>query len=197
MINLWFLLEEISMKNTLDILLPKLIDAKQFIYSLHVHDGCHDLIKSIPNKINASKNLPNTYIVILIDQDNHDCTSLKQQINQMFIDKNVENKLIRIVVHELESWFIGDMSAIAKAFDKPAISALQNKKQYRNPDELPNPKQIIINLFKNHNINKYNPNSSSKKIAPYLTVEENKSISFHQFIIGLNNYMNRLKLPNY
>jgi hypothetical protein len=189
MIHLWFLLEEISMENTLTHLLPKIIDPKQFTYSLHKHNGCNDLIKSIPKKISGAKKIPNTYIVVLIDQDNHDCINLKSTIDEMFVKENIEHKLIRIVVRELESWFLGDLQAVSKAFEKPTIAKLQNRKEYRNPDENVNPKQLIKNLFKQYNIGEYKENRSSQEIAPFLDIKNNKSISFKQFINGLNKYI--------
>ncbi|MFT5163871.1 MAG: hypothetical protein ACI9FJ_002468, partial [Alteromonadaceae bacterium] len=39
--------------------------------------------------------------------------------------------LIRIAVHELESWFLGDLTAVGKAFHDPKLAAKQQGKKFR------------------------------------------------------------------
>jgi hypothetical protein len=57
--NLIFLLEEPSIKNVLEQLLPKIIPS-ELTYICIAHQGKQDLAKSIPTKIKAFQYNPNT-----------------------------------------------------------------------------------------------------------------------------------------
>jgi hypothetical protein len=68
-----FLLEESSIENVLEELLPKLIPP-EIRYKCISHQGKQDLAKSIPIKLKAfKKSSPNTKFIIVHDQDSHDC----------------------------------------------------------------------------------------------------------------------------
>jgi len=109
--RLEFLLEEISMKNVLQILLPKILPPGyeyESNYFLRPHEGKSDLQKSIPNKIKAFSNFPGPVIfIILHDQDSNDCIKLKNELTRLFKSERKFSYLIRIVCRELESWYLG------------------------------------------------------------------------------------------
>ncbi len=185
--NLIFLLEEPSMKNVLEEILPKIIPEQSFICI--AHQGKQDLAKSIPIKIRAFKTSPHTQFIIVHDQDSHDCQKLKAELLQICQTAGQNNPMIRIICHELESWFLGDLVAVEKAYNlKPnTLSRHQNKKKYRNPDQLNSAKQELKNL-----VQEYYPATHSKKIAPYLSLTDNKSKSFKVFIQGIQNVIKNL-----
>ena len=78
--DLIFLLEEPSMDNVLNEILPKIIP-NQISFICIPHQGKQDLAKSIPNKIRAFKQFsPKTQFVIVHDQDSNDCKELKSEL---------------------------------------------------------------------------------------------------------------------
>lgn len=111
--DLVFLLEERSMKELLEVLLPRIIPETITFKCIH-HEGKQDLEKSIPRKLKAWKTAGK---FIIRDQDSGDCKEIKQQLKNLSNNSGRSDTLIRIVCHELESWFLGDLAAVEKAFD--------------------------------------------------------------------------------
>ncbi|CAD5971434.1 hypothetical protein PA905_33530 [Planktothrix agardhii CCAP 1459/11A] len=181
--DLIFLLEEPSIKNVLEEILPKIIP-EQISFICIAHQGKQDLAKSIAIKIRAFKTSPHTQFIIVHDQDSHDCQKLKAELLQICQTAGQNNPMIRIICHELESWFLGDLEAVETAYNlKPnTLSKHQNNRKYRNPDQLNSAKQELKNL-----VREYYPATHSKKIAPYLSLTDNKSKSFKVFIQGIQN----------
>jgi hypothetical protein len=185
MYNLVFLLEEPSMKNVLEALLPQIIP-EDITYICIAHQGKQDLTKSIPTKIKAFQSEPKPRFIILHDQDSNDCQQLKTELREICQTAGANNVLIRIICHELESWFLGDLAAVEVAYNLPknSISKQQNKRKYRDPDHLGAAKQDLKNLVK-----EYYAGTHSKKIAPYLSLTDNKSHSFQIFIQGIQKLL--------
>ncbi len=83
MITLVFLLEDQSMKELLEGLLPRILPQHpQMEFLLIPHRGKADLDKSIPRKLRAWGE-PRPHFVILRDQDSADCVALKQRLLSM------------------------------------------------------------------------------------------------------------------
>ena len=184
--DLIFLLEEPSMKTVLEIILPKLIP-EHISYICIPHQGKQDLCKSIPKKIKAFQFKPETKFIIVHDQDSHDCKQLKSQLLKICQNTGNQNILIRIICHELESWFLGDLAAVEKAYVlKPgSLSQQQNNRKFRDPDQLNSAKEELKKL-----VTEYYPGTHSKAIAPYLSLTENKSRSFQIFLDGIKKILN-------
>ena len=174
--KLVFLLEERSMKELLDILLPRLLP-KGISFQTVPHSGKSDLEKSIKRKLNAWAE-PDVAFVIVHDQDSNDCRTLKQQLTEMCTDCG-KPFLVRIPCHELEAWYWGDLKAVSLAYGKD-ITKLQNKKTYRDPDKIGNPKQEL----KKH-IPALGQIDGARKIAPLMDVKNNTSHSFQVFVDGV------------
>jgi hypothetical protein len=186
-----FLLEESSIENVLNELLPKLIPPK-ISYICVSHQGKQDLAKSIPRKLKAFKNFsPNTKFVIVHDQDSHDCQKLKKELLEICKNASDAQVLIRIICHELESWFLGDLAAVAKAYNLNSLSQKQNNRKYREPDQLNSAKQELQKLVK-----EYYAGTHSKRIAPHLSLTENRSRSFQIFIQGIKNVVEVIENPD-
>jgi len=182
--HLVFLLEEISMKAVLDIILPKLLPPDVTFRTIK-HEGKTDLERSIPIKLRAYRT-PDTHFVVLRDKDSSDCVQVKQRLAQLCRQNGRPDTLIRIVCHELESWFLGDLAAVEKAFNKTNISGLQQKAKYRDPDQLANPVQELKKI-----VHEYQKLGGSRDIAPHLDFTKNKSHSFNMFISGLHGLIDR------
>ncbi|MGN7456380.1 DUF4276 family protein [Paenibacillus pasadenensis] len=182
-----FLLEEISMKAALDELLPKVIPP-QVAFMTIKHEGKSDLEKSIPIKLKAFRT-PHTYFVILRDKDTGDCMEIKNRLKSLCEKGGRPDTLVRIVCHELESWFLGDLQAVEKAFSQEGLSELQEKAKYRDPDRLANPAQELGKLVP------YRKLAGSRAISPFLSVDDNKSRSFQVFISGIHSLLKKADHP--
>lgn len=110
------------------------------------------------------------------------CKQLKSELVKLCQTAGKPDAMIRIICHELESWFLGDLKAVEKAYnlEENTLSKQQTNKKFRNPDQLNSAKQELRNLVK-----EYYPGTHSKKIALYLSLEKNKSRSFQVFVNGI------------
>jgi hypothetical protein len=104
--KLVFLLEEPSMREVLNVLLPQLLP-QEVGFQLITHKGKQHLEKAILYKLRRWQT-PNTHFVIVCDQNSDDCIKLKQRLKDLCQQAGKPDALIRIVCHELESWFLGD-----------------------------------------------------------------------------------------
>lgn len=176
------LVEEPSMEECLRNLLPKIVSAKWKLdenYFIRKHQGKSDLKKSIKTKLQGFKYFHEPVsVIILHDQDSADCKSLKNEIKQLCnnYDKPL---LIRIVCRELESWYLGDLPAIEKAYPNFKSEKYKNKSTLRNPDSL-NAKDYLTHLLP-----EYREIQSSREISMHFEILTNKSESFRQFINGV------------
>jgi hypothetical protein len=175
--KLIFLLEELSAKEALDIILPKILP-KGVEFLCIPHNGKSDLRISIPRKL-QSWTEPNVKFVIVLDNDLNDCKKLKTELKETARSCNKEDTLVRIICPELESWFLGDLAAVERAFGVD-LSKKKNKAIYRNPDNIQNAKQELRKL-----IPQYQQISGAKRIAFEMSLGENKSRSFRVFVEGV------------
>ncbi|RKZ88641.1 MAG: hypothetical protein DRR19_12305 [Candidatus Parabeggiatoa sp. nov. 1] len=173
-----FLLEEESMSEVLSILLPRLLPP-QVDFRLIYHNGKQELEKAIPYILRRWQ-APHIHFVIARDQNSDDCVKLKQRLKQLCQKAGQPDALIRIVCHELESWFLGDLTAVEKAFNLKGLAKQQDKKKYRDPDRLANAAEELQKLVKN-----YKKLSGACAIAPHLDLTNNRSHSFQVFISGV------------
>ena len=174
--KLVFLLEERSMKELLDRLLPNILP-ESVTFQTIPHDGKTDLQKSLPIKLKGW-NEPDTAFVVVHDQDSNDCMELKQNLVKLCQGYG-RRFLIRIPCHELEAWYWGDLDAVGKAFGKD-LSALNRRKKFRDPDRIGNPKQELKRLFPD-----MGQIEGARKIAPFMDIEKNRSHSFRVFVSGV------------
>ncbi len=187
------LVEELSMKEFLQIVLPKYLHTPWMLnenYFIRSFEGKNDLQKNIPNKI---KVLSNKFqepvgIVILRDQDNSDCRIIKSNLLRLCKENGNCPRLVRIVCRELEAWYFGEFEAIAKAYPNFKINNYINKSKYRNPDTI-NASYELKRILPD-----FQKVRSAKKNAPYISVENNKSKSFHQTIKGISEFFDSLNV---
>ena len=174
--KLVFLLEESSMKELLDILLPRILPENIEFITIP-HSGKNDLKKSIPNKLRGW-NEPNVRFVVVHDQDSNDCYALKKELQELCEDYD-RSVLIRIPCRELEAWYFGDLNAVSEAFGVN-LTKLKNKKKYRNPDEIQNAKKELQKLLPD-----YGQREGARKIGKYMDIDHNSSRSFQVFVEGV------------
>ena len=170
-----FLLEEESAKVMIEGILPKLISTEIPIRFI-VFEGKQDLDRQIMRKLKGYNNREARF-VILRDQDASDCIHVKNNLKNKCIAANKPDAVVRIACRELESWYLADLTAVEKAYPIIGISELQNKKKYRNPDNLGKPSVELKNL-----VPEYQKVNGSRKIAEFIDVDNFRSTSFKNFI---------------
>ena len=81
---------------------------------------------------------------------------------------------------------MGDLAAVEKGLSLAKIAKLQNKAKYRDPDKAVNPCDELIKLTNDV----YQNVIGSRKIAPFLSLTNNKSRSFNALVTGLQKLLN-------
>ena len=171
-----FLLEEGSMKEVLDILLPRILPAGVSFKTIP-HSGKSDLQQSIPRKLKVWRQ-PDVKFVIVQDQDSGDCVTIKTFLKELS-EPYGRKVLIRIACRELEAWYFGDLNAVSLAYGKD-VRPLALKSKYREPDRIGNPKEELRKLFPKHQ-----QLDGARRIAVHMDVEHNSSTSFQYFVSGV------------
>ncbi len=178
MIELVFLLEEPSMKIVLDTILPNILPEGTAFTTIK-HYGKSDLEKSIPIKLRAFQK-PGVKFIILRDQDCFDCMELKQHIIGLCEEGRRPDSMVRIVCHELEAWFLGDLAAVERAFNIRGLGARQNEAKFRDPDRMSSPAHLLGTI-----VSGYQKISGAREISKEMNVNQNRSKSFNVFIAGV------------
>ncbi|MDA8336512.1 MAG: DUF4276 family protein [Peptococcaceae bacterium] len=181
-----FLLEEPSIKEFLQVFLPGILPPR-VTFQLVPHDGKQDLERSIPRKMRAWRE-PGVRFVVVRDQDGADCRAVKDKLGCMCAEAGRDDSLVRIVCNELEAWFLGDLAAVAGAYDEPSVARMQNKSRYRNPDSIIGAARELKRI-----VPEYQKLSGARKIAEHIDVMVNGSKSFHVFVDGVLRLVGNMK----
>ena len=178
--HLVFFLEErsaeIFLKGILPNILPDHIHTRFVVF-----EGKQDLEKRIPVHLRGWQQ-PDAKFVILRDQDSGNCQNIKEKLVRQCIDANKHhNTLVRIACRELESFYLGDLAAVAAAIGPKNLAAHQNKRKYRQPDYIMNPSLELKEIAPD-----YQKISGARKIGPLMAVNNNNcSHSFNTLITGI------------
>jgi hypothetical protein len=183
MITLVFFLEEPSAKEMLNGILPMILP-EDIVPRFVVFEGKQDLEKQMVRKLRLW-NIPNSRFFILRDQDSGDCRKIKRNLMEKCNEANRPNAIVRIACHALESFYLGDLSAVDKGFNMSNLSKLQNKRKYREPDNLANPDQELMILTKK----RYQKISGSRAISRYMNLENNLSHSFNVLVKAIQGVL--------
>lgn len=194
-----YLVEEPSAEEALKHLLPRLISRRAHWKLINLGSK-YKLLKVLTKRLTAYRRRieqgEDLRIVVLVDLDNDECEALKRQLEGAAQDAGLTTKsapaangrfllVNRIVIEELESWFIGDPVALREAFSSlPRIDA--NKGIFRNPDN-GGSWEALHRFLKKHGIYKrsYPKIDAARRIAPKLDVHANRSRSFRVFVQGV------------
>jgi hypothetical protein len=139
-------------------------------------EGKQDLISDLRNKLRGWRT-PNTQFIIMCDKDRDNCIELKTKLSEICDSARKGSCTIRIACQEIESWYLGDLEAVAKAIELPSLSVKQNKSRYRTPDNIQKPSVELANITDN----KYKKRGVSHEIAKHLDFENNRSHSARLF----------------
>lgn len=178
MIELVFLLEELSAEALLKGLLPRVLPAAVRFRCI-VFEGKQDLEKNM-ERIMRCYLSPHARFIVLRDQDSGECKRIKQELLEKCRRAGHADALVRIACRELESWYLADLEAVEKSLGTKGISRQQDKSKYREPDHLESPSQVLRDL-----VPVYQKIGGSRAIGPHLNLENNRSTSFAAFIHGI------------
>lgn len=179
--TLVFLLEEPSAKEMLKGILPRLLPEHiqpQFI----VFEGKQDMHKKLVTRLRYWQT-PDSYFIILRDQDSGDCKKIKQDLQALCQEAGQPSCLVRIACHELESFYLGDLAAVEAGLHLSGLARQQNNRKYRQPDQLANAAQELSLITGKT----YQKLAGSRRIAPHLNLQAhaNTSLSFQALISGI------------
>ena len=181
MMTLVFFLEEPSAEEMLKGILPKILPENiesRFI----VFQGKQDLEKHLVRRLKLWR-APNSRFLVLRDQDSGDCRLIKQNLMEKCRAAHKPNTIVRIACRELESFYLGDLNAVDKGLEMNGLSRLQNKRKYREPDDLANPAQELIRLTRKG----YQKVSGSRAIGRCMDLRNNRSHSFNVLVEAIKN----------
>lgn len=141
------LIEDRSGELLLESLLPKILGANgdSHTWRTHAYRGAGRLPSDLRGKTDPWKRvlldrLPrllagygksyqdqNAAVVIVVDVDNRDCISFKQELVQILEGCHPQPKaLFRLAIEEVEAWLLGDRSAVIRAFPRAKANVLNH-----------------------------------------------------------------------
>lgn len=176
-----FLVEERSMKELLEGLLPRLFPNMAFICISH--DGKSHLERSIPRKLKAWRE-PGVRFVVMRDKDQADCVKTKRNLARMCADAGRPDTLVRIVCEELEAWYLGDPDALAEAFGDEKLRGIGRRERFRDPDSVRQPAKAVGELAP-----EFQKMRGARRMAQFLSRERNASRSFQVLMSGLDRIL--------
>ena len=177
--NLVFLLEEPSAREMLKGLLPRVLPDVVHVRYV-VFEGKHHLEKNIIRRLRGWR-VPNSVFVVLRDQDAADCRAVKRELARQCREAGKPETIVRIACRELESWYFGDLAAVAVGLGLPNLVRYAKQKKYREPDAIHSPG----NELKKISHNTYQKISGSRAIGLNLSPDINRSHSFGVFVEGV------------
>ena len=143
---------------------------------------------------------PSLRVLALVDRDDDDCLSLKRKLELAATSAGLATKaspngsgrfkvVNRIVIEELEAWFLGDVPALSSAF--PGVSpSLADHAKFRDPDAVKGGTWEalfhVLNKAGHYRRLQHLPKIEvARIIAPLMQFDRNRSRSFQAFVTGL------------
>lgn len=178
--ELVFLLEEPSAKALLESLLPRILDTS-IEFRLVDFEGKQDLEKQMVKKLRRYLN-PQARFIVMRDQDAANCLVIKQNLIAKCKEAGRQRvALVRIACHELESFYLADLAAVEAALGMNGLVKQQGAAKFRAPDVLQSPSKVLDDLTKG----KYRKVSTSRIIGKHLDVNNERSSSFKNLLLGI------------
>lgn len=202
--HLEILVEEQSAEAALEVLLPRIAAeagwGDDVTWSIRSFGGRPDLLKKLPQRLvgyKAQTGGIDIRVLVLVDRDKSDCLALKDQLEKAAATAGLATRSAnaggvfrvcnRIVIEELEAWFIGDARAVTTAYPRVPTS-FSARAKFRHPDAVTGgTAESIERLLRKHG---YHAAGLSKvrlarDVAVHMDLECNTSPSFQAFRSGL------------
>jgi len=205
-LTLFVHVEEPSMAVALELLLPRILNERRTVPKIIDHGSKQALLNNLPARLKGYARWPNPglRVLVLVDRDDDDCRRLKTRLEDARRTAGLHSKtqpgpdgrfqvVNRIVVEELEAWFLGDVSALVTAF--PGLpESLSHRQAFRDPDAVRGGTwEALHRLLKKSG---YYAGSSklpkidvARRVAKHMDPARNRSASFRAFATGLTALM--------
>jgi len=195
--------EEPSSEAALLNILPRIIDNTLHTTQILPHCGKQDLLRKLPSKLRGMQGMVSYgwRFMVLIDQDKDDCHILKQELER--IAQNAGLRTIsspsadgqfqvvnRIVIEELESWFMGDPQAVCMAYPRVNNRIFQQQR-FANPDAIRGGTcEALERILRRAGYFRAGlaKREAARSISQYMDVTVNRSHSFNCFIRGIQAF---------
>lgn len=178
--ELVFFLEEASAAAMLEGLLPKLIPT-DVIPRYVTFEGKQDLEGQLVRRLRGYRN-PNALFVVMRDQDAQpNCKVIKRKLQNLCNQAGRSGVLIRIACRELEAFYLADLRAVEQGLGLSGIAAQQGTRKFRDPERLNSAKEELRALTRH----RYQPVEGSRAIGPCLDLENGRSRSFRNLVVGI------------
>ena len=175
--KLVLLVEELSMAEMLNRLLPRLVAGMNFLCV--PHEGKSDLEASIPRKLRAWQE-PGVRFLVVRDQDNGDCRAVKARLVELCAAGGRPETMVRIVCRELEAWYLADLAAVEQGLGVTGLARRQEERKFRRPESLGHPSRELKEIAPG-----FQKVSGAKAIAPHLDLRNARADSFRVFVEGV------------
>lgn len=180
MSRLVVLVEERSIQDFLDVLVPRLFPNLPFLCV--PHEGKRDLEASLPRKLRGWTE-PGARFLVVRDNDQGDCQAIKARPQEICDQAGRPDVTIRIACQELEAWYLGEPDGLAAAFGQADLRTIRRKARFRNPDAVVNPARELQNL-----VPEFQKISGARRMARELDADRNASRSFQVLIESIRRY---------
>lgn len=189
------------MKEALDIILPFVVSAVNVNVTIVDHGSKKALLTNLPARLRAYRAVGNdSRVLALVDRDDDDCLVLKQRLETFALGAGLPTKtkpdahgrfrvVNRIVVEELEAWFLGDADALCTAY--PGVPrTLGAKARFRDPDGVVGGTwealmRVLQNAGHYPGANRLPKIEVARRVSTHMTAPANRSRSFQAFVTGL------------
>ncbi len=194
------LVEEPSAEEALRHILPEILQGRAR-FGIRQMKSKGNLLRKLPERLAAYADRirkgEDIRIVVLVDRDADDCRRLKTELERMAERAGLRTKsspgtggvfqvVNRVVVEELEAWFLGDAEALRKAF--PGLPRIALRGPFASPDNVMNGTWEALHRFlRKHRVYRgsYPKIEAARKIAPHMDAARNRSPSFRAFTSGV------------
>lgn len=180
MTTLVFFLEEPSARAFLESFLEGMLP-ERYSTRFVIFEGKSDMDKRLVRRMKYWQ-VPDCKFFVLRDQDSATCIDLKSQLREECVLSGHPETVVRIACRELESWYIGDLSAVEAALQLKGLSKYQRKRRYQEPDRLISPSRELSLITRN----RYQKVAGSREIGKYLNKDFRKNAS-HRFRVFIQS----------
>lgn len=182
MSELVFFLEEVSAKAMLEQLVPRIVPIGSVV-RFFPFEGKQDLEKNLKRRLRGYL-APDAHFIILRDQDSGDCVAIKGRLKALCVEAGRPEAVVRIACRELESWYLADLEAVSRAYEKPSIVRESGKARFRDPDTMTSPSSELKRI-----IPEYQKIGGSRRIGAALDPANSRSRSFRSLVSAIERFV--------
>lgn len=190
------------MKEALDNLLPILVPDGSVLWRIIDHGSKKSLLANLPGRLcgYAKWADPALRVMILVDRDDDDCKVLKGRLEAAVRSAGLTSKsapahdgmfqvVTRVVIEELEAWFLGDVEALAESYQGIPMN-LGSKAALRDPDAVKGGTwEALLRVLKTagHYVgsDRLPKIEVARRVSSRMVPGRNRSRSFSVFVTGL------------